>query len=71
MKVVLIPSNAAVNVCDEPEPTDDKFIFVLLFAFTKLVANLNVLAVSNVTKYAVPFVNPPIFPPPPFEYVTL
>ena len=44
---MLTPSNAAVRVCEEPDPTDDKFITVLLFAFTKLVANLTVFAVSN------------------------
>ena len=52
-------------------PTDDKLIAVLFAAFDALVANLNVEAVSKITKYAVPVVSPPIFPPLPFVYVTL
>ena len=71
LNFVFVPSNAAFKVCAVPLPTDDKFMLILLFAFDKLVANLIVLWVSKVTKYAVPVVNPPIFPPPPFVYVTL
>ena len=44
---MLTPSNAAVRVCEDPEPTEDKLITVLLFAFYKLVANLTVFAESN------------------------
>ena len=61
----MIPSNAAIRVCDVPDPTFVKLITVLLFAFAKLVANLIVFAVSNETKYAVPLTKPAIFPPPP------
>ena len=57
LKFWLTPSNAAFKVCAVPLPTDDKFIFVLLFAFAKVVANLIVLWVSRVTKYAVPAVS--------------
>ena len=71
LNFVLTPSNAAFNVWDVPEPTVEILITVLLFAFAKVVANLIVFALSNETKYALPVVNPPIFPPPPFVYVTL
>ena len=71
LNFVFTPSNAAFNVWDVPEPTAEILITVLLFAFAKVVANFIVLALSNDTKYAVPVVNPPIFPPPPFVYVTL
>ena len=71
LNFVFVPSNAAFNVCDVPEPTEDKFIAVLFAAFDALVANLIVNAVSYMTKYAVPVVSPPIFPPLPFVYVTL
>ena len=54
-----------------PVPTADRLIAVLLAAFDALVANLIVDALSKITKYAVPVVSPPIFPPPPFVYVTL
>ena len=71
LNLVLTPSNAAFSVWELPVPTDDKLIAVLFAAFDALVANLNVEAVSKITKYAVPFVSPPIFPPLPFVYVTL
>ena len=53
------------------ERPEDKFIAILFAAFDAFVANLIVNAVSYMTKYAVPVVSPPIFPPPPFVYVTL
>jgi len=68
---VLVPSKATLSVCDVPVPTADRFIAVPLVAFEALVANLIVLLVSKIIKYAVPVVRPPIFPPPPFVYVTL
>ena len=71
LNFVFTPSNAAFNVWDVPEPTAEILITVLLFAFAKVVANFIVFALSKETKYAVPLVNPPIFPPPPFVYVTL
>ena len=71
LNFVLTPSNAALSVCEDPEPTDDKLIATLLAALDAFVANLNVEAVSKITKYAVPVVSPPIFPPPPLVYVTL
>ena len=67
----MTPSNAALSVCEEPVPTADRLIAVLLAAFDALVANLIVDALSKIIKYAVPVVSPPIFPPPPFVYVTL
>ena len=48
LKILLIPSKATVNVWDEPLPTAVKFMFMLLFALEKLVANLIVLWVSCV-----------------------
>ena len=39
LNFVFVPSNAAVNVWDVPEPTDDKFIFTLVFAFDNVYRN--------------------------------
>ena len=71
LNFVLTPSNAALSVCEEPVPTADRLIAVLLAAFDAFVANLIVDALSNITKYAESVESPPISPPPPFVYVTL
>ena len=49
LNFVLTPSNAAFNVWELPEPTDDKLILLFAFAFTKDVASFIVCAVSKVT----------------------
>ena len=54
-----------------PVPVPVILILVPAFASDAFAANWIVLWSTLITKYTVPVDRPPIFPPPPFVYVTL